>query len=322
MIFFGKCAIVITRDVKFQSEDPDMRNTMSPREQQYYYAVFKSMDIMELESENKIRLFQFADVHCKTSNDSLNRHKQWCHEITFVYGGEGVILHNGHSQPIKSGQVHLCFDEDIHQIIPSTSSSLRFYCIGFTLPPANPLSSVLEEARARIAPDRSVLSGCADLQKAFHTTLGALYTEDQNEVTRAVAANTINYIISTVLGGFLNKESGGYGNISTKESLLYYVTSYLKNNVYQINALSHLSEDTGYSYSYLSHLFSQKMGQTLKSFFASIRMDVADKLLSEKSVTEVSELLGYSSVHAFSRAYKSVRNHSPHAHRQSDPSKP
>lgn len=288
-----------------------MKSTMSPREQQYYYAVFKSMDIMELEANNQIKLFQFADVHCKTSNDSLNQHKQWCHEITFVYGGEGVILHNGHELSIKSGQVHLCFDEDIHQIIPSKSSPLRFYCIGFTLSPSNPLAALLEEGRERISPAASVLSGCADLQNAFHSALGALYTEKRTEITNAIAANTLNYIISTVLSRFLNKEPNGYDNISIKESLLYYVISYLKNNVYQINALSRLSEDTGYSYSYLSHLFSQKMGQTLKSFFASIRMDAADKLLLEKSVTEVSDLLGYSSVHAFSRAYKSVRGCPP-----------
>ena len=289
-----------------------MKNEMSPREQQYYYAVFKLMDIMELETNNKIKLFQIADVHCKTSNDSLNQHKQWCHEITFVYGGQGVIIHNGHEQSIKSGQVHLCFDEDIHQIIPSKTSPLRFYCIGFTLSPDNPLSTLLEEVHERITPDNSVLSGCADLQNAFQSALGALYTENQSKTTEAVAANTLNYIISTVLSRFLNKEPGGYGNISIKESLLYYIISYLKNNVYQINALSRLSEDTGYSYSYLSHLFSQKMGQTLKSFFATIRMDAADKLLLEKSVTEVSELLGYSSVHAFSRAYKTVRNQLPH----------
>ena len=293
-----------------------MKSEMSPREQQYYYAVFKSMNITELEANNKIKLFQFVDVHCKTSNDSLNQHKQWCHEITLVYGGEGMVLHNGHKQPIKSGHVHVCFDEDIHQIIPSKSSPLRFYCIGFTLSPQNPLEALLLEARAKITPDHSVLHGCADLQNAFQSALEALYTENQNEITGAVAANTINYIVSTVLSRLLQKESVGYGNISIKESLLYYVISYLKNNVYQINALSRLSEDTGYSYSYLSHLFSQKMGQTLKSFFASIRMDVADKLLLEKSVTEVSDLLGYSSVHAFSRAYKSTRGYAPRtAHR-------
>ena len=293
-----------------------MKGTMTPREQQYYYAVFKSMDVMEFEVNNKLKLFQFADVHCKTSNDSLNQHKQWCHEITFVYGGQGVILHNGYEQSIKSGQVHLCFDEDIHQIIPSKTSPLRFYCIGFTLDPTNPFSALLDEVRSHLSSKSAILNGCADLQSAFRSALGALYTEEQNEISKAIATNALNYIISTVLNGFLDKTPEHHDNISSKESLLYYVMSYLKNNVYQINALSRLSEDTGYSYSYLSHLFSQKMGQTLKAFFTSIRMDAADKLLSEKTVSEVSELLGYSSVHAFSRAYKSARNELPNTKHQ------
>ena len=175
--------------------------------------------------------------------------------------------------------------------------------------------------RERITPENSILIGCADLQNAFNSALGALYTENQSEITKAVAANALNYIISSVLNGFLNKEPDGYNNISIKESLVFYVINYLKNNMYRINALSSLSKDIGYSYSYLSHLFSQEMGQSLKSFFASIRMDAADKLLLEKSVTEVSELLGYSSVHAFSRAYKSVRKQLPHTLHQRKPPK-
>lgn len=288
-----------------------MKNEMPQREQQYYYAVFQSASTIDLKCENAIKLFQFADVHCKTSNDTLDRHQQRCHEITFVYGGEGIIVHNGTEHHIKSGQVHLCFDKDTHQIIPSKSSPFRFYCIGFTLDPSNPLSVLLDEVRQKVNHENSVLSDCADLLGAFRSALSVLYTENQNEVTNAIASNTLNYIISVVFGGFLNKAPGAFNNTSTKDSLLFYVVNYLKNNVYQIDALSNLSGDTGYSYSYLSHLFSEKMGQSLKSFFASIRMDAADKLLLEKSVTEVSDLLGYSSVHAFSRAYKKVRQRLP-----------
>ena len=300
-----------------------MKNVMSQREQQYYYTVFQSARTIDLSCHNAIKLFQFADVHCKTSNDTLDKHDQNCHEITFVYGGEGTIIHNGREQSIKSGQVHLCFESDTHQIIPSKSSPFRFYCIGFTLDPSNPLSAMLDEVCQIVSPENSVLSDCTDLLGAFRSALGALYTENQNEITDAIATNTLNYILSSVFGGFLRKEPGTLDNTSIKDSLLFYVVSYLKNNVYQINALSRLSNETGYSYSYLSHLFSQKMGQSLKSFFASIRMDTADKLLLEKSVTEVSDLLGYSSVHAFSRAYKTVRHTLPNtvhqqAHKKHD----
>ena len=306
---------IITRKVKLRGEG-FMKVEMSKREQKYYYAVFKATNIDEFECENRIKLFQFAEVHCKTSSDSLNEHKQWCHEITFVYGGEGDIIHNGERQRIKSGQVHLCFDEDMHQIIPSKTSPLRFYCIGFTLPPSNQLSVLLDEVRRSIGAENSILRDCADLQSAFRLLMNSLYAEEQNDLTKAVATNTLNYIISSVFDGFLKKENMGGDKLSIKESLLFFVASYLKSNVYSIDALSRLPADIGYSYSYISHLFSQKMGQTLKSFFINLRMDTADKLLCEKSVTEVSELLGYSSIHAFSRAYKTVRGSLPNTVRK------
>ena len=233
-----------------------MKGEMSAREQKCYYAVFKATNIDELECENKVKLFQFADVHCKTSNDSLNEHTQWCHEITFVYGGEGLIIHNGKRQRIRSGQVHLCFDKDIHQIIPSKTSPLRFYCIGFTLPESNLLSALLEDVKGKISAENSILRDCADLQGAFRSLMNSLYKDDQTSVTKSVAANTLNYIISSVLNGFLQEKNIGGDKFTVKESLLFFVASYLKNNVYRIDALSRIADDIGYSYSYLSHLFS------------------------------------------------------------------
>ena len=296
--------------------DDTVRDEMTEREQQYYLAVYKTREEMELYCNNSFKLFLFADVHCKTSNDTLEEHKQWCHEITFVYGGEGKISHNGKLHDIKSGQIHLCFDEDSHRIIPSKSSPLRFYCLAFTLGENNPLSLLLEEVRHSINEENAVLCDCADLHAAFKEVLYALHTKEKNEVTTAIVTGSVHYILSAVFNRFLRIKTVKPQNISMQESLLFYVISYLKNNVYHIDALSRLSADMGYSYSYLSHLFSEKMGQSLKSFFMSIRMDAADKLLEEKTISETSDLLGYSSVHAFTRAYKNVRHTFPSATRR------
>ncbi len=187
-----------------------------------------------------------------------------------------------------------------------------FYCIGFTVADNNPLSILLKKAKEEISKrGNAVISGRIDLQKAFTSLLSSLNTEKSTEYEHAIAANTLNYIIGNVLNGFIKNENSGKTNISMKESLIYYIASYLKNNVYQIDALSRLSEDTGYSYSYISHLFSKKMGQSLKDYFSMLRMNTATELLKEKSVTKVSEMMGYSSVQAFTRAYKTACKTSP-----------
>ncbi len=288
-----------------------MKNALSLREQKYYLAAFKTKGTEKLSCENGLRLFQFADVHCKTTDEVNAPHEQWCSEITFVYSGQGEIIHNGLKLPIKSGQIHLCFKGDLHQVIPSKTSPMRFYCVGFELNKNNPLSTLFLKTREKIeATHGSVLGDCSDLLSAFETALGSLYERERDEVSTASALSALNYIITAVCNRFLERREGT-SKIPEKESLIFYMVSYLKNNVYKIDALKGLSEDTGYSYSYLSHLFSSRMGQSLKNFFTALRMNAATELLRQKSVTEVAEILGYSSIHAFTRAYKGLCGETP-----------
>ncbi|MBQ7799744.1 MAG: AraC family transcriptional regulator [Oscillospiraceae bacterium] len=289
-----------------------MNNSLSEREQKSYLAVFKAKDNIVFGSNNNIKVFQFVDVHCRTSNDGGNEHRQWCNEITFVYSGEGEIVHNSERYKIKSGDVHLCFKDELHQVIPSKTSPLRFYCLGFSLDKGNPLGELFKKAKERFEGGASpVLSGLINLQTAFQTAMADMYSGEKTAVSEAVISNSLNFILAAVLSAFLNKSNSATDNISMKDSLLFNIVSYLKNNVYNIDALKNLPEDTGYSYSYISHLFSSRMGQSLKEFFASLRISEATELLKVKSVTEVSSLLGYSSIHAFTRAYKQMCGETP-----------
>lgn len=288
-----------------------MKISLTEREQKYYLTVFKA-EKLRFSSKNGVNLVQFADVHCKSASESNPSHKQSCHEITFVYGGEGEIIQNNKRLKIKNGQIHLCFKGDSHQIIPSNTSILRFYCVGFELDEQNPISKLFERAKEKInETGNAVLSNCSYLLNAFQSVLKAVCNDEIDDVSSAVAVNTLNFIFSSVFEEFLSRDISEQENPSNKDSLLFYITSYLKNNIYNIDALSYISEDTGYSYSYLSHLFSKKMGQSLKKFFTTLRMETATELLKAKSVTEVSNLLGYSSIHAFTRAYKSYFGNSP-----------
>ncbi len=293
-----------------------MENYLTEKEQRLYFAVYRLKGKVELKCPNGIRLFQFSDVHCKPSDLSNSEHKQWCDEITFAYAGEGRVVHNGTSYGISAGQIHLCFKDERHEIFFSNTSPLKFYCIGFVLEEDNPLTKRFAEVKRKIADGASpILSNCEKLSPAFDSVLSEIYSEKRDEVSDAVIANTLNYIISEVLRGFFS-DAGFTENISMKENLVFYAASYLKTKVYDINALSTLSEDIGYSYSYISHLFSKTMGQSLRRFFGDLRAELAEELLLKHNVTEVSAMLGYSSVHAFTRAFKRSAGVSPGSVRQ------
>ena len=77
--------------------------------------------------------------------------------------------------------------------------------------------------------------------------------------------------------------------------------------------LSELCDATNYSYGYLSTLFKNTTSQNLYDFYKERRINAACLLLKESklSVTEISEVLGYSSLFAFSKAFKKQMNLSP-----------
>ena len=289
-----------------------MNTTLNEHQLKYFLAAFSKYDTCEYSSMNKIKLFQFSDVHCKTTNEIYPLHHQTCDEITFVYSGEGTVNHNDNSYRITSGDIHLCFEHDAHQPISSKTSPMKFYCIGYTLDPDNPLSELSARVRDKIASGGNpIVKDTAGLESAFHTILNLLYTSDFTKTEEHIIASTLNYIISTVLMSYLDVISDTTKKMSVNDSLVLYVISFLRNNVLDSRALKLLSKDTGYSYSYISHTFTKKMGQNLQAFFHSLRMNHAAELLKDKNVTEVAEMMGYSTIHSFSKAYKNFYSSSP-----------
>ena len=76
----------------------------------------------------------------------------------------------------------------------------------------------------------------------------------------------------------------------------------------------------GYNYSYLSSLFKRTTGGTLSEYYLGARWRVARLLVREgkSKISEIAEMLGYSSVYVFSRAYRTRFGTPPTRDRISD----
>ena len=82
--------------------------------------------------------------------------------------------------------------------------------------------------------------------------------------------------------------------------------SYIDTHIYSLKNLEELTEVTDYSYGYLSFVFKKTTGETLCSYYIRKRMEAARLMLTEGNlkITEISERLGYSTLYAFSKAFK------------------
>ena len=106
--------------------------------------------------------------------------------------------------------------------------------------------------------------------------------------------------------------------MSTQEDLCYQIMHYVDTHIYTMDSLSELADTTSYNYSYLSDLFKKVTGDTLQSYYQSRRLRAAQLLLRENKLKlgEIASLLRYSSIYAFSRAFKDRFGLSPSEYRK------
>ncbi|WP_409344910.1 helix-turn-helix domain-containing protein [Paenibacillus sp. MBLB4367] len=89
--------------------------------------------------------------------------------------------------------------------------------------------------------------------------------------------------------------------------------AFMEQHVYQNLSIERLCQAFTISRSYAFAIFKEKTGQSVMQYFRTLKIDRAKRLIREErhNITEIAELLQYSSVHSFSRQFKSVVDMSP-----------
>ncbi len=97
------------------------------------------------------------------------------------------------------------------------------------------------------------------------------------------------------------------------------VIALLVDNAYGSINLNEISARLSFSKSYLEMLFKKNTGKGIMKYFNQIKINEAKRLISEGvySFTQIAELLKFSSIHYFSRAFKQHTHMSPSGYEKS-----
>lgn len=98
------------------------------------------------------------------------------------------------------------------------------------------------------------------------------------------------------------------------------VVDYCSQNYTSILSLALLEEKLHISKYYISHLFSDRLNIRFNDYINSLRISQSCRYLrqTDKSVTEISELVGFSTLRTFNRAFIKHMKKSPSAYRKSN----
>jgi AraC family transcriptional regulator len=145
---------------------------------------------------------------------------------------------------------------------------------------------------------RVVLEGIAN--NTYTDTLGNIYVNAQTQMLLLYSMDCLlgEKEINTITCKFLANEADRDKIIKAREVLIQHIGEPI--------TIKELSRKVAMNECYLKKGFKEMFGTTIFEFYQSQRMEHAKYLLYEKglSVTEVSVLLGYSSISHFSTAFK------------------
>lgn len=268
-------------------------------------------------SYGPIQLIQLGDLSCGKQYH-MEAHKQWCNEITFVVGGRGKIASKGRTFAVERGDIVISAIRDIHEILTDSEEPMRFFYLGFNFSEDRPeferfipVKDLFFNVPNPLTKDRF------NLQETFVS----LFNEFINDyrLREISIQNLVEQIILYTYRNYLQDVKHGYSTKMlqrTGDEIVYELISYIDQNVSGLKSLTELSDHFGYSYPYLSQIFSKVMGRSLKDYFTEKRIEKAMELIGEDvSVTEISKILGYESIHSFSRAFKKQVGVSPSAYK-------
>ena len=249
-------------------------------------------------------LVQLGRMECHPSHTvGMHTHLDWF-EITSVIGGEGEILANGQKMYISKGDVYLSFPCETHAIFSSEQHPLKFDFLSF-VPVNDKKTAQYEELMNKVPRSEARLMKESRLQSLCDGCVNAFLMLDKDKYK--FLSLSLELMTMEMMAFFGNARYESDTKNKTRENVLCSaVKRYIDTHIFSLRSLDELSAVTSYNYSYLSNVYKKVMGQTISDYYNDKRFEKAKILLKEggRSVTDISFLLGYSSVYAFSKAFK------------------
>ena len=227
-------------------------------------------------------------------------HRRWF-ELSVITDGEGFVSAAGKAVPVRAGDVFLSFPAEVHSITSSKDAPMHFDFFAFYTEDPTLLSALEGIVRNVATPEGRRFS-----DNGIRPLIGAMLDELE-DMSRPHAERLLGLLSEEAVVRLCRAlDTERVSNASGTDRLAFRLMQYIDAHVFNLRGVQELGDIFGYNYSYLSSLFKRATGSTLAEYFRAARWRVARLLLreGEATITEIAEMVGYSSVYVFSRAYR------------------
>lgn len=275
------------------------------------------VDISRLDEKysifGKINLVQIGRLICSPGHIiARHTHLNWF-EITCITDGEGEIYGGDSKVDVKKGDIFLSFPCEAHKIVSSSENPLTFDHFAFYTTDTE-YNEHLEVLMSNYANPEKRCFRSYLIKEMLDGSIKEIISKAKFKSNYLEASFSI--ILLEILKIFDIKRDPEFVNnngYQDSEKMCRTIKNYIDTHLFSIGSLTELAELCGYNYSYLSYLFRKVTGMTLSDYYKSRRFESAKLMIRENKlkISEISNLLGYNSVYAFSKAFKDEYGVSP-----------
>ena len=273
----------------------------------------------------QIKIDGFISVYYFENNKEFwhkpESHNFW--EIVYIDKGRAVAITDGIGTALPEGYAIFHEPNDVHAHISDRKVSNNMFVVSFfTQSPAMEyfqkktfrLDDTAKDLLTRFLSEAKLAFG--QVQGDYKNVQPLTFENEEFGAGQLMAAYLEAFLIHLIRLG----DSAGTKITQTetsrrlaKNSTSQLVAEYLKQNVYGTLSLDRLCAKFYLSKSQLFSLFREFTNDSPIKFYNTLKVKEAQRLLkeSEHSISEIAEMLSYSSIHRFSRAFKNECGVSP-----------
>ncbi|MDY5230560.1 MAG: helix-turn-helix domain-containing protein [Eubacteriales bacterium] len=245
----------------------------------------------------------------------IEEHIQYCDEITYAISGRAKMHSGDRCEEIREGQIHYIKSGMYHKIIADDDMSFSYICIGFIPDPLN--AEIRAFLDLRDDTETFIKNDDGNVRNLVLMFLNEFYIQD--EQSGIMTESFFKLILNAVAR--IYRENRSYKDkksTSTSNYAVYNAIRYIDANYRTISNVKNVAKALSYSESYLSHIFSEKIGMSVKEYIIKKKLQLAAEMLKtdDISIEKLSEYLNFNSPHTFRQAFKKLYSQSPSEYRK------
>ena len=279
------------------------------------YQPLHPQPVLSLTGLVTVHYFEYASTYAFAGES----HDFW--EFLYVDKGEVDVRAGGEDHHLEKGQMIFHAPGEFHNVRANGVVAPNLVVVSFVCEDAAMNFFCGKVLRAGDAERALMASIVAEAEGAFRTPLDDPLTDHLERASDA-PFGAEQLIVQDITGLLIRLIRRGEAAPARPTSLIREhgqqafidrITAYLEARIAEKLTLADICRDNLVGRSYLQKVFREQTGGGAMEYFGALKVEMAKRMVREgsRNFTEIASLLGYNSIHYFSRHFKKVTGMTP-----------